>query len=98
MPNESRYLDIKSHWNFGASYPNQRLSNIGAQYLHGSQFSLTAHVAVNPNRPPLAEGMELAPVPMQQGESTYSQSDETTIRKVLANGSKFIDLKSNLTP
>ena len=87
MPNESRYLDIKSHWNFGASYQANSYLNIGAQYLHGSQFSLTAHVAVNPNRPPLAGGMELAPVPMRlRGGDALPilKNDETTIRKVLA--------------
>ena len=50
----------------GASYQLNDYVGLAAQYLHGSQFSVTAHVSVNPSRPPLLGGKELAPVPMRQ--------------------------------
>ena len=59
------YLDVNSPWNFGASYQLNDYVNLSAQYLHGSQVSMTAHVSVNPGRPPLLGGKELAPVPMR---------------------------------
>ena len=62
------------------------MSTLSAQYLHGSQVSVTAHVSVNPGRPPLIGGKELAPVPMRLRSgrrTTRNVSDETIIRKVL---------------
>ena len=67
------------------------------QYLHGSQLSLTANLKVNPGRPPLLGGKELAPVPMRlRGEDTLSMkiSDEAIIRKVLkANRFEILYIK-----
>ena len=85
MSSESSYLDIKSHWNFGMSYQANDYVKLAAQYLHGSQVSLTAHVAANPSRPPML-GTELAPVPMRvrgSGAFPFLNNDEVTIRKVL---------------
>ena len=65
MSRESSYLDVKSPWNFGASYQLNDYVNLSAQYLHGSQMAVSAHVSVNPGRPPLLGGKELAPVPMR---------------------------------
>lgn len=87
MSRENSYLDVKSLWNFGASYQLNNYVNLSAQYLHGSQVSVTAHVNVNPGRPPLVGGRELAPVPMRSrgvGALPVKVSDETIIRKVLA--------------
>ncbi len=87
MPRESSYIDLKSPWNFGASYQLNDHVNLSAQYLHGSQASITAHVSINPDRPPLLGGKELAPVPMRlRGKKALSvkKSDEAIIRKVLA--------------
>ncbi len=66
MSRENSYLDVRSPWNFGASYQLNDYVNLSAQYLHGSQISLTSHVMVNPSRPPLLGGKELAPVPMRR--------------------------------
>ena len=87
MSRESAYLDVKSHWNFGASYQLNNYVNLSAQYLHGSQMSVTAHVSVNPSRPPLLGGKELAPVPMRlRKESAYllKHNNNEAIRNVLA--------------
>ncbi len=86
MYRESGYLDIKSPWNYGISYQFNKFLNFSAQYLHGSQLSVTAGVTVNPERPPLLGGMELAPVPMRlrrQGAISIKSSDESIIKKVL---------------
>ena len=87
MSRERSYLDVKSPWNFGASYQLNDYVNISAQYLHGSQVSVTAHVSVNPGRPPLLGGKELAPVPMRLREAsmeTLQQNNFDAIKKVLA--------------
>ena len=86
MRRESKYLDVRSPWNFGASYQLNNYVNLSAQYLHGSQMSFTANVSVNPGRPPLLGGKELAPVPMRLrgvGAVPVNVSDERVIRKVL---------------
>ena len=46
MSPESSYLDVKSPWNVGASYQLNDYVNLSAQYLYGSQVSIT-HVSVN---------------------------------------------------
>ena len=87
MSRESSYLEVNNPWNFGASYQLNDYINLSAQYLHGSQVSVTAHVSINPERPPLLGGKELAPVPMRlRGEKALAVtvSDENIIRKVLA--------------
>ena len=87
MSRESAYLDIKSPWNFGMLYQLNNYISLSAQYLYGSEVSLAAHVAVNPAKPPLMGGKELAPVPMRlRGKGNLSQqnNDKSTIRKVLA--------------
>ena len=65
MSSREFIFKVKSPWNFGASYQLNDYINLSAQYLHGSQLSVTAHVSVNPERPPLLGGKELAPVPMR---------------------------------
>ena len=87
MSRESSYLDVDSPWNFGAAYELNDYVNLSAQYLHGSQVSVTAHVNVNPGRPPLLGGKELAPVPMRlrdEGSLPVNVSNENIVRKVLA--------------
>ena len=87
MSRESSYIEVKSPWNFGASYNLNDYIKLSAQYLHGSQASVTAHVNVNPGRPPLLGGKELAPLPMRSRAVSalpLEVNDETTIRKVLA--------------
>ena len=87
MSLESSYLNVDSPWNFGVAYQFNDYFNLSAQYLHGSQVSVTAQVAVNPGRPPLLGGKELAPVPMRLrgGDALpVNVSDEAIIRKVLA--------------
>ena len=87
MSRESSYLDVKSPWNFGASYELNDYVNLSAQYLHGSQVSVTAHVNVNPGRPPLLGGKELAPIPMRlrgEGALPVNINYDAKIRKVLA--------------
>lgn len=86
MARESSYLDVDSPWNFGALYQLNDYVSLSAQYLHGSQMSATAHVSVNPGRPPLLGGKELAPVPMRlrgEGSRPVKRSNENIIRKVL---------------
>ena len=81
------YLDVKSPWNFGASYELNDYVNLSAQYLYGNQVSVTAHVSVNPGRPPLLGGKELAPVPMRlrgEGALPVNINYDAKIRKVLA--------------
>ena len=81
------YLDVKSPWNFGASYQLNDYVKLSAQYLYGSEASVTAHISVNPGRPPLMGGKELAPVPMRSRSISVLPvrvSDESVIRKVLA--------------
>ena len=87
MSRESSYLDVKSPWNFRASYQVNDYVSLSTQYLHGSQVSISAQISVNPARPPLLGGKELAPVPMRlRGDNALpiTVSDSTTIRKVLA--------------
>ena len=71
--------------------------NLATQFLHGDQLSFTATLAVNPSRPPLLGGKELAPVPMRkraQSLSELQQNNEITIRKVLAaDNFKILHLK-----
>ena len=97
MSPESSYLDVKSPWNIGASYKLNDYVNLSAQYLYGSQVSITAHVSVNPDRPPLVGGKELAPVPMRlrdQSAFPVTISNEATIRNVLAvDGFEIRNLK-----
>ena len=61
MSPEKSYLDVKSPWNFATSY---QLNNyyLSAQYLHGSQVSITGHVSINPSRPPLLGGKKNLPL------------------------------------
>lgn len=98
MSLESSYLNPKSPLNFAVSHQLNDFVNLSAQYLHGNQVSVTAHVLVNPSRPPFLGGKELAPVPMRlRGEkaSLLKTSDETKIRKVLAvDGFKIQSLDS----
>ena len=65
MTIENSYLKVKSPWNLGLSYQLNDYLNFSTQYLYGSQISITAQVDINPNRPPLLGGKELAPVPMR---------------------------------
>ena len=86
MLRESRYSEIESPWNLGASYQINDYVDLSLQYLQGNQISLTAHVAINPNEPPLPGGKELAPVPMRlRGDLNLpvSQSNPTMIKTVL---------------
>lgn len=97
MSLENIYLDADSPWNFGASYQLNDYLNLSAQYLHGSQVSVTAQISVNPGRPPLLGGKELAPVPMRlrdENAPIVYLSDIDTIEKVLAiDGFEIYDLK-----
>ena len=99
MSRESLYLDLKSPWNFGARYQLNDYINVSAQYLHGSQISVAAHISVNPGRPPLLGGKELAPVPMRSRSEQalpVNVSEATIIRKVLAvDGFKIQNLNFN---
>ena len=86
MSRESSYLDVDGPWNYGVSYQLNEYVNLSTQYLHGSQLSVTAYVSINPGRPPLLGGKELAPVPMRlRGEDALpvNRNDEAIIRKVL---------------
>ena len=70
MARETSYLNVNSPWNIGISYQFNDYIGLSTQYLYGSQFSVTAHVSVNPSRPPMSGGKELAPVPMRlRGEN-----------------------------
>ena len=97
MTPESLYSEISSPWNFGASYKLNDYVRLSAQYLHGSQASVTAQVSVNPSRPPLLGGKELAPVPMRlrgEGSPPVNTTNNIVIRKVLAvDGFEILDLK-----
>ena len=98
MEIESRYYyHLKNHWNIGISYQLNEYVNLATQFLHGDQLSFTATLAVNPSRPPLLGGKELAPVPMRkraQSLSELQQNNEITIRKVLAaDNFKILHLK-----
>ena len=86
MKRESSYLDIKSPRNHAISYQLNKYVNISMQYLHESQISLTANLKINPDRPPLLGGKELAPVPMRLRDNNLfyvRESKENIIRKVL---------------
>ena len=81
------YLDVDSPWNIGASYQINEFFGFSAQYLHGNQLSVAANISINPDRPALLGGKELAPVPMRlRPENTRSpqQNNFDAIRKVLA--------------
>ena len=72
MWKESNYLTVESPWNFGASYKVNDYFDLSTQYLHGNQLSVTAHINVNPDKPPLLGGKELAPVPMRLKKQQYT--------------------------
>ena len=87
MRREARWLEDVNPWNVGASYRLNNTLSLAAQYLHGSTLSVTANFALNPKRPPHDAGRETAPVPVRArggGAATVTQTDEATIRKVLA--------------
>lgn len=87
MSGEHGYLGVESPWNIGSSYQLNDYVSLSTQYLYGSQFSVTAQVSVNPSRPPMSGGKELAPVPMRQrGDHALrvNQNDEDLIRKVFS--------------
>lgn len=86
MLNESSYLNIKSPWNYGFKYKLNSFTTVAIENLHNNQISLTASVALNPDKPPVKGGKDLAPVPMRlrgQGSSTVVETNEAIIRKVL---------------
>lgn len=99
MSSESTYMDINSPWNFATSYRLNDYISFSAQYLHGSQISFTGHLSVNPDRPPLLGGKELAPVPMRLRSDNVQPikiNDEKVIRKVLTvDGFEIFDLEFN---
>ena len=99
MSAEKSYLDINSPWNLGGSYQLSEHISLSTQYLHGSQLSVTAHIGLNPGRPPLVGGKELAPVPMRARDANalpVNISNEAVIRKVLAvDGFEIRYLKFN---
>ena len=99
MRRESRYLEVKSPWNLGATYRVNKTLSLAAQYLHGSTLSVTANISLNPKRPSNDAGRETAPVPMRaRGEGTrlVPATDEATIRKVLAvEGFEIISLEDH---
>ena len=78
-----RYKKSVELWNI---YQLNDYINLSSQ-LHGSQISLTTHITVNPSRPPLLGGKELAPVPMRQrgnGAPPMKQNNRYAIEKVLS--------------
>ena len=87
MLKESSYLNVASPWNVGISYQLNDYLNLSAQQLYGNQVSVTAQVTVNPERPPLLGGKELAPVPMRlrgEGTSPSKNNNLELIKKVLS--------------
>ena len=83
---ESRYLDVKGPWSYGISYQLNDYMSFATEYLYGSQVSVTAKIGVNPARPPVLGGKELAPVPMRlRGANAplLTENNETVIRRVL---------------
>ena len=102
MSQEAKYLDIESSWNIGASYKLNEYITLSTQYLHGSELSFTANVAVNPARPPLIGGKELAPVPMRLRNLNLiptPTNNVATIRKVLEFDEftiKNLSIKNNI--
>ena len=87
MKRESSYLEVKNPWNLGVSYKFNKYLDFSLQHLHGAQTSVTAKVAINPNRPPFKGGKELAPVPMRLRSPDAlpkTNSNDGIIRKVLA--------------
>ena len=106
MSSEAPYLDINSPWNIATSYRLNKYVSFSAQYLHGSQMSITSHINLNPSRPPLLGGKELAPVPMRlrgKGVLPVRINDERVIRKVLTvdgfqiHNLEFINNTVNIT-
>ena len=97
MRRESRYLEVNSPWNLGATYRVNNTLSLAAQYLHGSTLSVTANIALNPKRPTNDAGRETAPVPMRaRGDGTRPvlEANQATIRKVLAvEGFEVISLE-----
>ena len=86
MYRESLWLDVNSPWNFGLTYQLNDYVALSAQYLHGSQVSLNGLVTVNPIRPPILGGKELAPVPMRlrsEKSMPVNSNYEHIIRQVL---------------
>ena len=81
MALEERYLNVKSPWNFGLKYKFNDYITVSAEYLYGSRISATASVNVNPGRPPLIGGKELAPVPMRL-RGVGAPPVKTTIQKL----------------
>ena len=85
-------MNIERPWNLGISYEFNDFLSFTSQYLYGSQVSLTAHITMNPGRPPIYGGKELAPVPMRlrdNGAFIVNENNEKLIKKVLA-ADKFL--------
>lgn len=49
---ESSVFERKSSLNYGVEYQHSDRLRLGAYYLYGSEFGLTAQIQLNPNRPP----------------------------------------------
>ena len=87
MDRENSYINVKSPWNLGVSYQFNDYVSLSTQYLYGSQFSVTTNISLNPGRPPMLGGKELAPVPMRfRGENALpvNKNNKDLIEKVFA--------------
>lgn len=58
-------LDIKSQFNFGASYKVSDTVDVGLYYLYGNELGFRVNYVLNPKVPPAASGIEPGPQPVQ---------------------------------
>ena len=84
MLRERAYLTVKSPINVGVTYNLNDSIKLGADFIHGNTYGLSATMHWNPKRPPNGNGFELAPVPMRSRQGPIvEQTSPQTIKMVL---------------
>lgn len=60
----SNVFERKSRFNFGVEYQVSQRTRLGAYYMYGSEFGLTAQIQLNPHEPPTPMRVLPAPIPI----------------------------------
>ncbi len=69
-------INRKNPFNFGVEYTTKSNLQIGAYYLHGSEFGLRFSTYINPKRPPATGSMERAPLPVMARPVNHSTATD----------------------
>ena len=67
-------IDIASPFNIGMEYRFGKRLRLGAAYMYGSEFGLSATVILNPNDPPIIGSIGAAPTPVRLRDARAAES------------------------